>query len=949
VSDTAEPERIQEHQSEPALRVAQTRMAELEALQRIGRALNKTLALEQILQVLLKEAVAITPATHGCIFLMDEETEQLGLSVWQGYDQDQVNRLGQIESWIGNGIIGRAKETGRVVYISDLEQDSDYKAIVPASRSGLAIPIHYCQKVAGVINLESPHRDAFSAENLCFLETLAEQAALAVGNARRYAEASRQSELLSRRIRLQERLFETSMAFCSDLGLEEVLGRVVQAIPDTVGFNVALLSLVEGDPPRLRRVSSAGIPLSTFKEISSHRPPLANYLRVMRDEFRISNSYFLPHHRAAEWEPDVLYHTVIEGPERVPAGHWHPKDALLVPLQGSDGTLLGLLSVDDPQNGRIPDRAQIEALELFSALASFSIENARLFANTRRRAVQMETIGQVSRKISAILDLDKLLYEVVNLIKDQFGYYHVHIFFVEPDTGEVVFRAGAGERGQAIAARGGVRLKIGEQGIIGWVAGHGEPLLAQDVSQEPRFVPNQALPHTQAELAVPVKLGEQIFGVLDVQSDQLCAFDEQDLFILQTLADQTALAIQNARNFQAAQELARSLEQRVKERTADLQAALRQKEVQAVKTRAIVEGIADAVIVLDEQARVTSANPAVESVLGLPLKTVLNVRLHDLVAQEEKGEAADSALAIFSAFVSSKQKIQQGAPLVECTFEMGEKVIAASFAPVARQEGDSLDIVALFRDVTRQARIDRLKEEFISVAAHELKTPMTALQGYTELLLDESVGEMPEIQKRFLEIIKTNVERLAELADDLLDRSRIEAGMVRLQVRELQLCELVDEVLTTFRAEAENKGLTLTMDVPSDLPSVWGDRARLVQLLTNLTSNACKYTPGGGKVGIMARQVNGQIQIDVMDTGIGISRLDQEQVFGRFFRADNPLIREIGGTGLGLSIAKSIVSLHGGEIWVDSELGRGSTFSFTLPLAQGKDSDIISSTDQLNM
>jgi len=211
------------------------------------------------------------------------------------------------------------------------------------------------------------------------------------------------------------------------------------------------------------------------------------------------------------------------------------------------------------------------------------------------------------------------------------------------------------------------------------------------------------------------------------------------------------------------------------------------------------------------------------------------------------------------------------------------------------------------------------------------------------------VGEMPEIQKRFLEIIKTNVERLAELADDLLDRSRIEAGMVRLQVRELQLCELVDEVLTTFRAEAENKGLTLTMDVPSDLPSVWGDRARLVQLLTNLTSNACKYTPGGGKVGIMARQVNGQIQIDVMDTGIGISRLDQEQVFGRFFRADNPLIREIGGTGLGLSIAKSIVSLHGGEIWVDSELGRGSTFSFTLPLAQGKDSDIISSTDQLNM
>lgn len=1121
VSDKMDSWDTQQHKPEwlsPELRVNQTPTAELMALQRIGRELNKTLDLDWILLVLMEEAVAATPATHGCIFLVDEETGQLRLSAWQGYNDEQVSLLGQVESWTGRGIIGRVKETGKMALVSDVSQDPDYYAIVADIRSNLAVPICYYQDVVvGIISLTSPYQAAFTKENIRFLEALAEQAASAIGNARRYAEQVRQGEALRRRIQLQECLFEISTSLCSGQGLEEGLNRIAQAIPDTVGFNMALFSLVEGDPPYLRRVASAGIPLVIFQEIQRHRPSLADYFKVMRDEFQLSNSYFLPHHRVDEWEPDVVRHVVIEGPDEVPVGHWHPDDALLVPLRGGDGTLVGLLSVDDPQDGQVPNLARVEALELLATQAAFVIEsarlveethrrlreeellllasadmlsslemgetmgritehmakavdvtnvylcdwdpetktltvlaehveslapgrewftrlgttydvsegsavwqviheqqpiqinlsdpdlrcddrqrleefggrtvlyfplvvqeqfmghfeiwesrhdrrftreeinllqtlanqaasgitNARLFLETQRRAVQMETIGQVSRRISAILDRDSLLDEVVNLIKGQFGYYHVHIFGVEPETSEVVFWAGAGETGQAIANLGGIRLKIGEQGIIGWVAGHGEPLLVQDVSQEPRFVPNQVLPDTRAELAVPLKLGDRVIGVLDVQSDQLYAFDEGDLFTLQTLADQTALAIQNASHYQEAQDLARFLEWRVEERTVELQASLRQQEVQAEKTRAIVEGITDGVIVFDSEGRVTSANPAVERVLGLPLETLLNARLHNVVAQEREGGRAESILALFTAFISSRQKIRQGAPLAECKFELGEKVIESSFAPVARQEGSSLDIVAVFRDITQQARLERLKEEFVSVAAHELKTPITALMGYIELLISESMGKVTLVQEQFLQIIKANVERLSDLADDLLDISHIEAGTIQLQIQKLYLSELVNEIVATFQPEVEKKGLTLIVDVPPYLPGVWGDRGRLVQLLTNLIINAYKYTPSGGQVGIVARQVDGSIQVDVMDTGIGISRQDQEQLFSRFFRADNPLIREIGGTGLGLSIAKSIVSLHGGEIWVDSELGRGSTFSFTLPLAQADGPGVI--------
>jgi PAS domain S-box-containing protein len=918
------------------------RAAELIARQRIDHQLNETLDLERTLRILMEEAVAATPATHGSIFLVDEETGDLRLCAWYGYSDELVARAQQVESWIAHSIVGRVKETGEVVSITDVSQEPDYCVMVPATCSELAVPIRCHQdSVAGIIALASPRPVAFTDDNVRSLEILAERAAIAIGDVRRCAEHVRQGEMLRHRVQLQERLCEIFMALRSHLGLEEILKRISQAIPDTVGFNVALLSLVKGDPPCLRHVASAGIPVDTFQEMQRYRPSLDNYLKVMREEFCIGNSYLLPHHYADAWELDVVHHTVIEAPENVPPGHWHPGDVLLVPLRGGEGALVGLLSVDDPQDGLVPSCVQVEALELFATQAAIAIENAHLLEETQRRAVQLETIGQVSRHISAILDLDRLLDEVVNVIKEQFGYYHVHIFFVEPESDEVVFQAGSGETGRIIAERGGVRLKIGKQGIVGWVAGHGEPLLVQDISHEPRFVPNQALSDTRSELAVPLKLGGEIIGVLDVQSDQLYAFDKDDLFIVRTLADQTSLAIQNARNFQETRNLARSLEWRVGERTAELQAALRQQEIEAEKIRAIVEGITDAVIVFDPQDRMTSANPAVEHVLGLPVASCLGVRLHDMVHQEQVSEVAESALAVFTAFVGSRQKIQRGAPLAECKFELGDKVIDASFAPVARQEGEPLSVVAVFRDVTRQARIDQLKEEFISVAAHELRTPMTALQGYTELLLSESVGKVTPMQADFLQVIKSNVERLAELANDLLDVSHIESGIVQLHIQELHLPDVVNEALVVLQAEVDRKRLTLVMEVPHDLPAVWGDRGRLVQLLTNLMSNACKYTPGGGKVGIMARQIDGQIQVDVMDTGVGISRQDQEQLFTRFFRADNPLIREIGGSGLDLSIAKSIVSLHGGEIWVDSELGRGSTFSFTLPLARDDDLDII--------
>jgi signal transduction histidine kinase len=198
-----------------------------------------------------------------------------------------------------------------------------------------------------------------------------------------------------------------------------------------------------------------------------------------------------------------------------------------------------------------------------------------------------------------------------------------------------------------------------------------------------------------------------------------------------------------------------------------------------------------------------------------------------------------------------------------------------------------------------------------------------------------TAGDISEKQRSFLGIINRSVDRMDALVQDLLDISRIETGRIKLELRPVCLAAIVDEVVRLLRHEFEARQQILSLDAPPDLPPVRADRARLAQVLTNLLGNAYKYTPPGGSIRLRAEVQNGTVLCSVADTGIGISPQDQEKLFEKFFRAEDEFVRQVEGTGLGLSIAKSIIELQGGEIWVESELGKGSVFSFTVPVATG--------------
>ena len=209
---------------------------------------------------------------------------------------------------------------------------------------------------------------------------------------------------------------------------------------------------------------------------------------------------------------------------------------------------------------------------------------------------------------------------------------------------------------------------------------------------------------------------------------------------------------------------------------------------------------------------------------------------------------------------------------------------------------------------------------------------MTSIKGYSDILRKGMAGPVNDTQREMLDTVRNNVDRMAVLVSDLSDISRIETGRLKLELGSVSVPTALDETLDGLRTFVESKQQTLALNLPADLPAVWADKARVVQVLTNLINNAHKYTPAGGTLTVSVGQSDGFVRFDIADTGIGISPEDQAKLFTQFFRSDDPAVREQTGWGLGLNITKRLIELQGGEISLASEVGKGSTFSFTLPI-----------------
>ncbi len=362
-------------------------------------------------------------------------------------------------------------------------------------------------------------------------------------------------------------------------------------------------------------------------------------------------------------------------------------------------------------------------------------------------------------------------------------------------------------------------------------------------------------------------------------------------------------------------DLARTLN----ETAAHLDSSIRTLTEERNQSAAILRSMAEGVAVVGSDQRLIFCNEAFSHVLSISGSGLVGRPIVEAIRQSDLLESILKALA--------------GNESVRTEFVIGTlrtRSFSVTAAPV-RTGGVIRGAVMVLHDISEIRRLERARRDFVANVSHEFKTPLTAIQGFAETLLAGAV-EDGENRIRFLDIIRNNSLRLGRLTDDLLKLSQIEAGKVQIETRAIPVAELIEPCVETARLQAQPRGLMLQADYRQNLPKVKGDLVSLQEVLQNLLDNAVRYTPSGGKVTVRAEAQNGEVVISVSDTGIGIPKADQERIFERFYRVDAARSRELGGTGLGLSIAKHLVEANGGRIEVQSELGKGSTFSIHLPL-----------------
>lgn len=345
------------------------------------------------------------------------------------------------------------------------------------------------------------------------------------------------------------------------------------------------------------------------------------------------------------------------------------------------------------------------------------------------------------------------------------------------------------------------------------------------------------------------------------------------------------------------------------------------------QTEAVVRSIADGLIVVNEKGETLLINPAAEKLLG--------VKKDEFVGKSVLSAAKEEQLITLATPLEGSEEREI---TVNSQNDQTKRVLRQSTAVIENEAGQTMGMVSVLTDVTKQKELEEMKNKFISNVTHELRTPLAAIKESVNLLLDKMVGPVSEEQDKVLSIAKRNIQRLARLIDNVLDISKLEAGRMELKVASFRLDDFVNHNVKTFDAWAKSKVITLETKLPPEPVQLELDQDRMSQVMTNLIGNAMKFTPQGGRITVEAKWAalgeNDTVQaleISVADTGPGIPEQEREKIFQKFSQGSAKPVDKISGTGLGLSISKEIVELHGGRIWVTSEEGVGSKFSFIVP------------------
>jgi len=890
------------------------RSQRLGLLNRFSSALSGLLDEGKILQLTAQELIDALNAPGASVVMLER-----GDAVWK-YSLPKPNS--KLPQRLPDApIFHRLQESLGVFATDAVSTEAD---LAPLSRflgegtkSLLVLPLVSSGNLRALIFIFQNQAIRFSLTEIELARTLTNQASIALENARLYQSTLSTAERFSI-------LNQASYQVSTNLDPEQIYTAVHKAAQRLMPVESFVISLLDEETNEVEGV---------YLVDDDKRAPIT---RIPRDQ-GLSGQVI------TSGQPLLLHGAeTVENIGSVVYGKPDtPLSILAVPMTLS-GRTVGMLSAQSYQ----PNVYTEDDLQILSTLANqaaVAIQNGRLFNETERLARELEmrvvertaqlqqeqqnteTLLRILTEVSASLDLDRALNRTLALLNDAIGAEQGTIMLLNAEDNLLHFRAGYGYLSDKVSGEGrGFKLKIGE-GLAGWVVERREPALINDLINDPRWVKTSASSREhRSAIAMPLLVAEDVIGVLMVFHRKPSYFSAELLNMVKAIAGQVAVAINNAHLYEL-----------IRDQAERLGSMLRREQEDASRSQAILEAVADGVLVTGANNRISFLNQSAAEILDLEPGRIIGQSLD--VFGGLFGKSAGTWMETIRNWSDGPIAYEPGDTYAEQLDLENGRIILVHLSPVILQN-DFLGTVSIFRDITHEVEVDRLKSEFVATVSHELRTPMTSIRGYVDVLLMGAAGAVNENQVHFLNIVKNNTERLNILVNDLLDVSRIESGRVTLSPQALDLREIAEDVIGDIlrRSQEENRPMALSLDAPKKLPHVYGDVERVRQVLGNLVDNAYHYTPENGTIIVRLHSPNGghEVQVDVTDNGVGIPLEDQNRVFERFYRGEHPLVLATPGTGLGLSIVKQIVEMHRGRIWMKSTgvPGDGSIFSFTLPV-----------------
>ncbi len=743
-----------------------------------------------------------------------------------------------------------------------------------AIRSWLGVPMLVGDRMVGMIALDRRLPGFYTREHARLAEAFAAQAAVAVENAQLHHETVQQ---LAR----TEVLRDTMLAAASTLDLEQMLDRTIDILGRAMDLEYFGFMLPD----------ESGRFMRGHRHTLTSDAPEGGY-RFPVDECLAGHVYQTGEAAiVADVRETENYASVVDA----------VRSALAVPVMIGDE----VVAVLDVESTRL-DAFDEEELAFFSAIAGqlgMAMESARLFEAERRQREVSEALEAAAAAVSSTLNLDQVLDRILEQVERVVSGETFNVMLIEDGGARIVRWRGDEEAGVADDGRTRV-LPLSAYPELKRMSRDARSVVVPDTAADGDWVPREGTSWLRSYVAAPIQVGGTIVGFLNVGSTEPGQFDADDARRLETFASHAATAIENARLYERLSSYAETLGEQVAERTAELRA-------QYARLEAVLDSTVNGIVVTGSDGELLLANPVARDWLTKSLSPKEATQLREAVVYlgEHANEDPEEVLEL------------TGVDLQLRAARISEPGVKEATAVVA------------IHDITHLKALDRMKSRFVSNVSHELRTPISTIKLFAHLM-----KKQPDRWQEYLEPLAQEADHQADLVEDILEISRVDAGRLEVEPERIDLEELVDMVVANHEARVREEGLTLVHQAAASGLVSFVDTQRMMQVLGNLIDNAIRYSPDGGTVTVTTARTEASgrqwATIAVTDTGIGIPESELPRVFDRFFRGEKPQTMQISGTGLGLAIVREIVELHGGRVTVESEVDKGSTFTVWLPAAE---------------